>query len=263
LPGVPRWQALQALEQFAFHELGCVYFEVADRGFTPEDGKRAGLEQRLSNSYESDLTKSEEELFKTMTANYRRHLRKAARSGLVIEEAAGDDEFANEYYEQLKDVFGKQGLIPTYPLETVRKFLRHLYPTGRLGLFRARNKEGRCIATVISHGIDKFAQIWGGASFRDSLHLSPNQALFWHTLRYWRNRGAQIIDFGGGGKYKEQYGCRPVTVIRLSKSRIPLLSALRDQAQSIARQHFRVRGWWKKLHSDYGRQLLEYGRQFV
>jgi Acetyltransferase (GNAT) domain len=245
LPGVERWRALQALEHFAFDQVGCAYFEVADRGFTPEDGKRTGLEQRLSGSYESDLTPPEDELFKAMAPSYRSHIRKAARSGLVIEEAAGDDNFATEYYDQLKDVFGKQGLIPTYPLETVRKFLEHLYPTGRLGLFRARNEERRCVATFISQGIGRFAQVWGGASFRDSLYLCPNQALVWHALRYWRNRGAQTFDWGGGGKYKEQYGCRPVTVIRFSKSRIPLLSTLRDQAQSIARQQFRFRWWWK------------------
>jgi hypothetical protein len=245
LPGIPRWLALQALEPFAFRELGCVYVEVADRAFTLADGERAGFERRLSNSYESDLTKSEEELFKGMDPCYRRRVRKAAQFEVVIEEAAGDDLFVTEYYEQLKDVFGKQGLIPTYSLETVRTFVRHLYPTGHLGLLRARDKEGKCIATAISHGIHKFAQVWGGASFRDSLHLSPNQALIWYALRYWRNRGAHTLDWGGGGKYKEQYGCRRVPVIRFSKSRIPLLSKLRDQAQSIVRQQFRVRGWWK------------------
>jgi CelD/BcsL family acetyltransferase involved in cellulose biosynthesis len=223
-----------------------VYIEVADRAFTLEDGERAGFEQRLSSSYESDLTKSEEELFRGMDRCYRRRVRKAARLEVVIEEAPGDDLFVTEYYEQLKDVFRKQGLIPTYSIETVRKLVQHLYPTGRLGLLRARNQEGKCIATAISHGMHKFAQVWGGASFRDSLHLSPNQALIWYALRYWRNRGAHMLDWGGGGKYKEQYGCQPVTVIRLSKSRIPLLSKLRDQAQSIVRQQSRIRGWWKK-----------------
>jgi hypothetical protein len=258
LPGIPRWLALQALEPFAFRELGCVYVEVADRAFNLEDGERAGFEQRLSSSYESDLTKSEEELFRGMDACYRRRVRKAARFEVVIEEAAGDDLFVTEYYEQLKDVFRKQGLIPTYSLETVRTFVQHLYPTGHLGLLRARDKEGKCIATAISHGIHKFAQVWGGASFRDSLHLSPNQALIWYALRYWRNRGAHTLDWGGGGKYKEQYGCRRVPVIRLSKSRIPLLSMLRDQAQSIVRQQFRVRGWWRNL--TLGKAISFYGR---
>jgi Acetyltransferase (GNAT) domain len=245
MPGIPRWLALQALEQFAFRDLGCVYVEVADRAFTLQDGERAGFEQRLSGSYESDLTKSEEELFRSMDPCYRRRVRKAARLEVVIEEAPGDDLFVTEYYEQLKDVFRKQGLIPTYSIETVRKFVQHLYPTGRLGLLRARNKEGKCIATAISHGMHNFAQVWGCASFRESLHLSPNQALHWYALRYWRNRGAETFDWGGGGKYKEQYGCREIQVIRLSKSRIPLLSKLRDQAQSMVRQQFRVRGWWK------------------
>src|SRR5262245_7764562 len=58
VPGIPRWLALQALEHFAFRDLGCVYLEVADRCFTLEDGERAGFEQRLSSSYESDLTKT-------------------------------------------------------------------------------------------------------------------------------------------------------------------------------------------------------------
>jgi hypothetical protein len=245
LPGIPRWLALQALEHFAFHDLGCVYFEVADRGFTPGDGERAGLELRLSSSYESDLTKSEPELLKGMARNYRRCIRKAARSEVVIEEAVGDDTFAAEYYEQLKDVFGKHGLVPTYSLQTVRDFFCHLYPTGHLALLRARDKEGKCIATGIYHGINKFAQLWGCASFRESLHLCPNQALHWYALRYWRNRGAETFDWGGGGKYKKQYGCHEIQVIRLSKSRIPLLSKLRDQAQSMVRQQFRVRGWWK------------------
>ncbi|MCU1218997.1 MAG: hypothetical protein JWN42_194, partial [Candidatus Angelobacter sp.] len=150
------------------------------------------------------------------------------------------------------------GLVPTYSLQMVRELFRHLYPTGHLVLLRARNKEGKCIATGISHGMNKFAQLWGCASFRESLHLCPNQALHWYGLRYWRNRGAQTFDWGGGGKYKEQYGCQPITVIRLSKSRIPLLSQLRDHAQSIVRQKFRVRGWWKnftlsKAVSFYGR----------
>jgi hypothetical protein len=247
LPGIPRWLALQALEQFAFRDLGCVYVEVADRAFTLQDGERAGFEQRLSSNYESDLTKTEQELFKDMTSDYRRRVRRAAEHEVAIEEAAGDDVFATEYYQQLEDVFGKQGLIPTYTLQTVRKFLQHLYPTGRLGLLRARNKEGRCIATIISHGIHKFAQVWGGASFRDSHYLSPNQALIWHALRYWRKRGAETLDWGGGGRYKEQYGCHQVPVIRLSKSRIPLLSRFRDRAQSIVRQQFRIRGWWKNF----------------
>ncbi len=70
-------------------------------------------------SYRTDLTKSEDELFNGMDSACRRCVRKAEKSGVVIEEAH-DPAFANEYYEQLKDVFSKQGLVPTYDLERVR-----------------------------------------------------------------------------------------------------------------------------------------------
>lgn len=244
-PEVPRWLALKALEDFAFRDVNCVYFEVADRLFTPEDGKRVDLEQRISTSYESDLARSENEIFAGMEGSCRRCIRKAARCGVVIEEAEANDVFAAEYYEQLKQVFFKQGLLPTYTLETVRKLIHYLHPTGNLALFRARDADGRCIATGIYHGINKFAQLWGNASVHEYLHLRPNQALHWHALRYWRERGAEYFDWGGDGEYKERYGARKVTVIRFSKSRIPLLSRLRDQAQKAYFQQLRWRSWWR------------------
>jgi hypothetical protein len=269
LPGVPRWEALQALEQFAFRDLGCMYVEVADRLFTPEDAIRSGFEQRCYNSYEHDLTQSEEILFRGMTKNYRRCIRKADRSGVVIEEAEGDDTFVSEYYDQLTEVFCKQSLTPTYSIERVRRLVEYLHPTGHLALFRARDIEGRCIATGISHGMNNFAQGWGSASSRESLHFYPNQALQWHVLRYWRSRGIGCFDWGGGGKYKEQYGCRKVTVIRLCKSRIRLLSKLRDHAQYLVRQQFRVRGWWMNFTLSMVISFLSmvvnfyfYGREF-
>ena len=245
LPEVPRWLALQALEAFAFKDLGCVYFEVADRAFTRADGQHVHLEQRISISYETDLAREENEIFQAMARSCRTCVRKARRCGVVIEEAEGDDAFAREYYDQLKRVFQRQNLLPTYSLETVRKLIHHLYPTGNLALFRARDAEGKSIATGIYHGIDKYAQLWGNASLRNYLHLRPNQALHWHALCYWRTRGAEHFDWGGEGDYKTRYACRKIDVIRFSKSRIPLLSKLRDEAQSVVGQQFRLRGWLK------------------
>ena len=257
-PNVPRRLALRALEHFAFDDLNCAYFEVADRLFTPEDGDQVSFEQHTSTSYESDLIQQEENIFRGMTHSYRTCIRKAQRCGVVIEEAAGNDAFAAEYYEQLKEVFRKHGLLPTYSLETVRKLIHYLYPTGRLALFRARDSEGRSIATGIYHGIDNFAQVWGNASLREYLHLRPNQALHWHSLRYWRRRGAEYFDWGGGGEYKKRYGCRKVTVIKFAKSRIPLLSRLRDQAYRVFIQQLRWRCWWE--HSTAKNMISFHGR---
>lgn len=245
MPGVPRWLAFQALERFAFRDLGCHHFEVADRYATAEDGKRAGLEQRFFNTYWTDLTKPEQNLFDELDPSYRRCIRKAKRCGVVVEEAIGDDAFAFEFYEHVKDVFRAKGLSPMYPRDWVTSFIHHLYPTDHLALFRAREPEGKCVAACISHGMNGFAQLWGTASLRKYQHLRPNQAMHWQAVLYWRNRGAQCFDWGGDGEYKKQYASQKITVHRFCKSSMPFLSRLRDCARAALIQQKRVHGWWE------------------
>ncbi|MGZ7090776.1 MAG: GNAT family N-acetyltransferase [Candidatus Angelobacter sp.] len=246
MPEVPRWLAFEALERFAFRDLGCQHFEVADRYGTAEDGKRAGLEQRFFNTYRTDLTKTEQNLFDELDPMYRRCIRKAERCKVVIEEAIGDDAFAVEFYEHVKDVFRSKRQPPMYPGDWVTKFIHYLGPTDHLALFRARDADGRCIATCISHGMNGFAQLWGTASLRKYQHLRPNQAMHWHALRYWRNRGAQCFDWGGDGEYKKRYATQKITVHRFCKSSIPFLSKLRDYARVAFIQQRLVKGWWEQ-----------------
>jgi hypothetical protein len=239
---VPRWMALGALERFAFRDLGCLHFEVVDRHLTVEDGQRAGLPYRPTRSYETDLRESEGELARRMTSACRRCIRKAAREGVVIEEAK-DDTFAGEYHQQLTEVFLKQNLVPTYGVDRVRKLIAHLGPTGQLLLLRARDSDGYCIATGIYPAIGNIAYFWGNASFRAGQHLRPNEALHWYAMRYWKRQGVLFFDWGGGGRYKEKYGCSPVSVPRFFGSRLPFLPYLRDQAERLARARQRLAGW--------------------
>lgn len=151
----------------------------------------------------ADLTKSEEELFTSFESNCRRRIRKADRSGVVIEEARADDGFAEDFYNQLKDVFAKHGLVPPYGLDRVNALIRHLYPTGNLLLVRARSAEGTCIATGIFPGFRRVMYGWASASWRQYQHLSPNEAVQWYAMRYWKARGAVVYDMGGGGEWKK------------------------------------------------------------
>jgi hypothetical protein len=232
VPGVSRKEALRALEIFAFHELGCLHLEVSDRGFIPEDGEQLGFAVDAYRSYETDLTRPEEEIFAQMTSACRRCIRKAEKSGVSIQEAR-DEGFAAEYYEQLKDVFSKQNLVPTYGLERVRSLIHHLLPTGRLLLLRAVDPEGRSIGTGIYPGMNKVAQFWGNASFRRSQHLRPNEALHWCAMRYWKGQGIAVFDWGGGGEYKEKYGGKPIRVPWFRKPRYRFLGIMRREAKRM------------------------------
>jgi hypothetical protein len=122
----------------------------------------------------------------------------------------------------------------------VRSLIKHLLPTGRLLLVRARDPEGKCIATGIFPGFNRIAEFWGNASFRNSQILRPNEYIQWYVMRYWKRRGIAIYDWGGGGTYKEKYGCKPHSVPWFTKSRYQLVSKLRDEAKKMfeRKQHF-------------------------
>jgi hypothetical protein len=141
--------------------------------------------------------------FQGLKRDCRTAVQKAQRCGVLVEEAAPNEEFIQEYYAQLTEVFLKQNLLPTYSVQKVRTFLQYLFPTGNLALFRARNKEGECIATGICHGVDKFALLWGTASLRKYLPLRPNEALHWHALQYWK-RAARSTSIGEGRRLQTQ-----------------------------------------------------------
>jgi len=249
LPGFPRSAALAAIEDMAFGALRCIHLEVSDPYFLEEDGQTLGFTREYYASYRTDLRRSEEEIFNSMESACRRCIRKAEKSGVVIEEAR-DLAFADEYYQQLREVFARQGLVPTYAVERVRALIRNLLPTGRLLLLRARDPEGRCIATGIFPGFNKIAEFWGNASVRTGQILRPNEAIHWYAMRYWRGRGVEIYDWGGEGHYKEKYGCRQYRVPWFSKSRYRIVSALRKEAKRAFERKQRALGWLRARASS-------------
>jgi len=244
LPGISRAVALATVENMAWNTLKCLHIEVSDPYFSEEDGQELGFRRAFYASYRTDLKKSEQELFDGMDSACRRCVRKAEKSGVVIEEAH-DMRFVDEYYEQLKDVFAKQGLVPTYNVEHVRALVRHLEPTGRILLLRARDTKGKCIATGVFPGFNKIAEFWGNASFRSSQILRPNEAIQWYVMRYWKKCGVEVYDWGGEGTYKEKYGCAPHQVPWLIKSRYEFVGQLRDEAKKMYGRKQRLMAWWE------------------
>ena len=252
-PGVLRREALAALEKFAWDDLKCLHLEVSDPHFAFDDGEGSGFKTEYYGSYRTELTKSEEELFNGMESACRRCVRKAEKSGVVIEEAH-DLAFADEYYEQLKDVFAKQGLVPTYSVERVRSLVKHLEPSGNVLLIRARDGEGKCIATGIYPGYNEIAEFWGNASFRAYQNVRPNEACHWYAMRYWKKRGAKIFDWGGEGSYKEKYGPTPHRVPWFTKSKYQIVGTLRNEARNMFARKQKFLGW---LQGSRARQVQE------
>jgi len=250
-PGVSRSLALIALERFAFEDLGCAHVEIVDRALSPQDVQGTGYTYTIVQSYETDLTAPEDRLFATMKSACRRCIRKAKRSGVVIEEAQHQDaDFVGEYYAQLTEGLLAKRIVPSYNEVLVRKLVEHLGPSGRLLLLRARDSQGRCIASGIYPATNTTAHIWGNvASYPRSRHVRPVESLNWYAMRYWKAHGLESFDWGGLGRYKEKYGGTLITLLRVRKSRSKTISLLRQVAETTLRRSLRLQGCvaaWRK-----------------
>lgn len=227
---VDRRQMVQTLMDYAFDELGCVHLEMMDRNLALKDLDGLGVECRMYHGFEIDLKRSADELFSHMTGACRRCIRKAEKEGVIIEEAH-DAGFGDDYYAQLRDVFAKQRLIPTYDMNRVRHLIAHVYSTGKLLLLRARDPSGRCIATGIFPHLNGVMYFWGGASWRQHQILRPNEAIQWQAMKIGKRNGVHTYDMGGAGDYKRKYGGREIEVPWFRKSKYVWISRMRELAQ--------------------------------
>lgn len=228
---VDRWDAAAAVLPFA-RELGCLHLELRDRRLTAPAPPGSGYAWSDHETYEVDLDDDEDVIFGRMSSACRRAIRKGEKVGVRVEHGSGEA-FADEYYEQLGDVFAKQSLVPTYDVERVRELVRCLEPSGNLLLLRAVSPGGEPIATALFPAFNGTAYFWGGASWREHQQLRPNEAIFWYAMRALKARGVSVLDLGGGGDYKLKYGPRHVVVPFFRRSRVPGLLRMRDLAARV------------------------------
>jgi hypothetical protein len=241
-PSVPRRLAAEALSDFAFKKLGCIYFEVVDSHLKPEDVAGLGFTEETRATMEIDLTQSEDALLKNMTKSCRWTVRKAERNGVVIE-TAHDEKFAEDFSEQLKDVFDKQGLVPHFGVERMRALIQHVHPTGTLLLLRARDPEGHCIGTGVFPAVNETAYYWGGASLRQHQKLYPNELLQWYAMKHLKQRGIKRYNMVGTMEFKQKFGGVQTAVPMIARSKNLMIARLRASAPRIIKTGMRLA--WK------------------
>jgi len=228
-PKVPRRTGAEALADFAFNKLGCIHFEVADLFMSLDDIDGLGLNHLILHSMEVDLSQSEEDIFSKMSKSCRWTIRKGEKNGVTIEEAT-DDAFADEFGDQLKDVFAKQGLVPHYGAARILSKLKHLRGTGKVLFLRARDSEGHCIATGVFPALHETAFYNEGASWRQFQKSYPNELLHWHAMRYWKKRGMRAYNMVGTMHFKQKFGGRMIGPPMIFRSKYRVLERLRQAA---------------------------------
>lgn len=231
-PGHRRSKYLAALAEFAFRELGCVHLELIDRAMPDQPGLPAGYTLDRYGTHEIDLTQDEAILWANMRRSCRASIRKAERNGLVLKET-DEAGFAEEYYAQLRAVFAKSGLVPSYPVGRVSALIRCLLPAGYIQLLRVLTPAGKCIATAIFLVFKGFLYSWGSASWPHENRWRPNELVDWYAMRQAKRQGMHTYDLAGLADYKRKFGTIEVTMPHLLRPRYAGLLHVRQMAAQM------------------------------
>ena len=220
--------ALKCVAKYAFRELGCWYVQITDASIREEE-----LDKTISFHKDKllfiDNSRCIDDVLNGFTKNGRRDVRAFPRKGAQVVKVPFDSNFVERYYDQLIDVFAKQGMKPFYSLEKmydlVEAFADH--PERVLAL-EACDPDGNKIASVFSFGYGKWAYFVGAASYREFQKYLPNEGLFFEFVQHWNRVGIPNLDLVGYREYKMKYApeIREVPVIFFEK--IPGLSLGKD-----------------------------------
>lgn len=240
---------LPQLIKFVMKDTRCAYLEIHDRDFKAEElaviKEKNGFSIQTDETLELSIDGDDAFLYKNMKTDCRNFIKQFERRGATIEQAEPNDEFAEEFYQQLVDVFAKQGLVPTCTVEKVKILLKHLSNSGSVLCLRVRDPEGKSIASSIFPGFNKKMFFWGGASLRPYQQYRPNEYMIYTAMRYWRDRGCTEFDMVGIRSYKKKFGSWEVYYPSVIAAKYKILIPMKRLAANL--YYFSGKVLWK-LH---------------
>lgn len=232
----------EQLVPFLFKNEKCQYIEINDRDITVEQAKERGITALPLDTLELDIDKTDEELFKQMKPDCRNFIRQFERRGARLEVVEPDEMFAKDYYCQLEDVFAKQGLVPTYSLDKVKKLMNALKETDEILCLRVTSPDNRSIASSIFLGYKEKFFFWGGASYRPDQHYRPNEYMIWTAIKYWRDKGVKHFDMVGARDYKRKFGSYNQQYANMIFSNPKILICARMAAEKLYFKYIELKG---------------------
>ncbi len=195
---------------------GIDHLEMISPFANPDLMTSMGFRFSKGKTYIVSLSKNEEEMwYKLKKKSCRYPIKKAIREGLRVVENK-NLEFIVEYYDELKEVFLNQHLIPSYPIERLKRLFDNLKKDFLLAL---QVKFGdKVIASGIFPYDEKCIYFFGGASRIEFHGHCPNEILHWTAMKYAADLGIPKYDMGGAGSFKPKFGGLETPIYRFYKS---------------------------------------------
>jgi serine/alanine adding enzyme len=152
-----------------------------------------------------DLTLPKSEIWNAIRSNAQRNVRKARKSGVVIE-AVEDMDGVAAAYAVLQKVY-RRIQVPLPDQSLFQAAFDIMKPKGMFKIFLAKVKgvEIGALTLLLYKGVITY---WYTGTLREFSSYRASDLLVWHALEWGSENGFHTFDFGGGGKPGEEYGVR-------------------------------------------------------
>lgn len=178
-----------------------------------------------------DLKRTKEELWKNLEGRCRTAIRKARKSGVVVDIMKTRD-YINKYYSILEQVYHSQNK----PCPNSREFYCDMWDgfSQSNAIFLSARYRGKIIAGVIIISDRDRAYYLNGVSKHEFRFLSASNLLLWEAINIVKEKGAEQFDFVGSdiprlAKFKKSFGGQLVMHSLVEKSGSKWVSMLRDK----------------------------------
>jgi len=236
-------KALEAVSQYAFKKLKCWYVQIKDKAITFSD-LSPDTHYTVAKTLYLDLRQTEEEIRSKFSKSANNNtLNKLFKRGGYIKEVPLSLEVADQFYDQLVDVFAKQKLKPNYSRQKIHDMVASLQKKPEyVYALQVFSENHICVATSIYLKLNDWCYSIAFASYTAYQNLSPNEAHYWHGIKHLKEEGFTTLDLCGVRDWKLKFGPQMAEIPIILFYRNRALPHLKQGAENIVLAWRKIKG---------------------
>lgn len=207
---------------------------------------KSRFRESAQTTYRAPLFPDDEDrAMQALKKNARRDMKRGIKLGLITR-FRDDEEFVDEIYDQITEVFARGGNTVSYGKKRVESFFRRMKEAGSLMSLGVYLPDGEtCIATGLFAVRNKELLLWSWTTRTAHRWYSPTELMTWTAMRRAMEMGCESFDLMGlgNGGYKAKFGAEfDTNNLRWVRSRYRWLTPARDLALKCYHWQQSVRG---------------------
>lgn len=232
--------------------LGVDHAEMITACLDADTMRELGFRGRPVPTFRGPLTPGDEaRTLKAFKTSARRNVKRASKLELKVR-FEDDDQFAEEHFSQIREVFARTGHAVPFRRERALEHVRHMREAGHLigvSVYLPDGTTNIATATFTAYAGEMLLWMWTHRTgFR---WYRPTEVMTWAAMQRAMAAGCDVVDFMGRGDFKARFGATiDHSSTRWIWSRHRWLTSARDLAERVYRWQQAVRGRWQRALHD-------------